>query len=57
MLGHFRPLSLLILLAIIVVLFGTKKLRDVGGDLGVAIKNFRKGLADEKNSEDDIEHK
>ena len=39
--------SLLVLLLIIVVLFGTKRLRDVGNDLGAAIKNFRKGLQQE----------
>lgn len=33
--------QLLIVLLIIVLLFGTKKLRNIGGDLGSAIKNFR----------------
>lgn len=40
--------SLLILLAIFVLLFGTKRLRDVGSDLAVAIKSFRKGLLEEE---------
>ncbi len=31
----------LIVLAIVVLIFGTKKLRTLGGDLGAAIKNFR----------------
>jgi len=31
----------LIVLAIVVLIFGTKKLRNLGGDLGSAIKNFR----------------
>lgn len=39
--------SLLILLAIFVLLFGTKRLREVGSDLAVAIKSFRKGLLEE----------
>ena len=39
--------SLLILLLIVVVLFGTKRLRDLGSDLGAAVKNFRKGLQQE----------
>jgi sec-independent protein translocase protein TatA len=30
-----------IILAIVVVIFGTKKLRTLGGDLGAAIKNFK----------------
>ena len=36
--------SLLLILLIISVLFGTKKLRNVGEDLGHAVRNFRKGL-------------
>ncbi len=31
----------LVVLAIVVVIFGTKKLRNLGGDLGAAIRNFR----------------
>ena len=38
------PLQLLIILAIVIVLFGTKKLRNVGTDLGAAIKNFKKSV-------------
>lgn len=38
--------SLLLILLIVVVLFGTKRLRDVGQDLGQAVRNFRKGLQD-----------
>jgi sec-independent protein translocase protein TatA len=37
----------LIVLAIVVVIFGTKKLRTLGGDLGSAIKNFKGALKDE----------
>lgn len=36
--------QLLIVLAIVILLFGTKKLRNIGGDLGGAIKNFRSSL-------------
>ncbi|MCK5876282.1 MAG: twin-arginine translocase TatA/TatE family subunit [Candidatus Marithrix sp.] len=36
--------QLLIILVIVVVLFGTKKLRNIGGDLGSAIKNFRQSM-------------
>lgn len=38
--------QLLIILAIILVLFGAKKLRNLGGDLGDAIKNFRHSVKD-----------
>ena len=41
------PLQLLIVLLIIVLIFGTKKLRNMGGDLGGAIKNFKKSMKDE----------
>ena len=33
--------QLLIVLVIVLLLFGTKKLRNMGGDLGAAIRNFR----------------
>ncbi|MFN2333381.1 MAG: twin-arginine translocase TatA/TatE family subunit [Wenzhouxiangellaceae bacterium] len=48
------PWQLLIVLLIVLLIFGTKKLRNVGGDLGSAIRDFRKGVSDsEKNSEAD----
>ena len=34
----------LIVLAIVVVIFGTRKLRNAGGDLGAAVKNFRQAM-------------
>jgi sec-independent protein translocase protein TatA len=36
--------QLLIILAIVLVLFGTKKLRNIGQDLGGAIKGFKDGM-------------
>jgi twin arginine-targeting protein translocase, TatA/E family len=36
--------ELLIILAIVLVLFGAKRIRTLGGDLGSAIKNFRESL-------------
>ncbi len=44
--------QLLIVLAIVIVLFGTKRLRNIGGDLGGAIKGFRSAVKegrDDKN--------
>lgn len=38
--------SLLLIFLIILVLFGTKKLRTIGEDLGAAVRSFRKGLQD-----------
>ncbi len=40
--------SLLVLFLIVVVLFGTKRLREIGSDLGTAVKNFRKGMQGEE---------
>jgi sec-independent protein translocase protein TatA len=46
--GSFSIWHWLIVLVVVVLLFGTKKLRNVGGDLGSAIKSFRKGLQEEE---------
>lgn len=43
--GHW-----LVVLLIAVLLFGTKKLGNIGGDLASAIKSFRKGLQDDEHS-------
>lgn len=40
------PWSLLLILVIVLVIFGTKRLRNAGGDLGSAIKNFKKAMSD-----------
>ncbi len=50
----FSFAHLLVLLAVIVLLFGTGKLRSLGSDLGAAIKGFKKAISDEdaeKNKE------
>lgn len=48
------PLQLIIILAIVLVLFGANKLRNIGGDLGGAIKNFRQSVRDgETDAKDD----
>ncbi len=36
----------LVVLVVVALIFGTKKLRNVGEDLGSAIKSFRKGMQD-----------
>ncbi len=40
--------QLVIIAVIVVLLFGTKKLRNLGGDLGSAIKGFKNAIGDEK---------
>ncbi|MCL9683019.1 twin-arginine translocase TatA/TatE family subunit [Legionella maioricensis] len=47
-LSGISPLSLLLILAIIIALFGTSKLKTLGTDLGEAIKNFRRAMNDEQ---------
>ncbi len=44
--------QLLILLAIVVLLFGTKKLRNIGGDLGGAVKGFKSAMKDGEEEQD-----
>jgi sec-independent protein translocase protein TatA len=39
--------QLLIILAIVIMLFGTKRLRTLGSDLGSAVKGFRKSMSDD----------
>ena len=47
--------QLLILLVIVLLIFGTKRLRNLGGDLGGAIKGFKKAMKEEgkKDGEED----
>ena len=40
--GGISVTQLIIIAVIILLLFGTKKLRNVGGDLGAAVKGFKK---------------
>jgi sec-independent protein translocase protein TatA len=47
-LGGISMWQLLILLLIVVLVFGTKRLRNMGSDLGAAVKGFRKGMDDVK---------
>ena len=42
--GGISPWSLLLILVIVLLLFGTKKLRNVGGDLGGALKGFKSAM-------------
>ena len=51
-LGGISIWQLLIILLIVVVLFGTKKLRNIGGDLGGAIKSFKKSMKDSEQDEE-----
>jgi len=48
--GGISIWSLLLILAIVILLFGTKKLRNVGADLGGAIRSFKKSVKDEDDN-------
>jgi sec-independent protein translocase protein TatA len=57
-LSGISPLSLLLILAIIIALFGTTKLKTLGSDLGEAIKNFRQAMNQpEKEQDQDVNKK
>ena len=45
--GGISVTQLIIIAVIILLLFGTKKLRNVGGDLGAAVKGFKKAMGDD----------
>jgi len=49
-LGGISIWQLLIVLAIVVMLFGTKRLRTMGSDLGEAIKGFRSSIGDDEEN-------
>ena len=42
----FSTTHLIIFLVIVIVIFGTKKLRNIGSDLGGAVKGFKDGMKD-----------
>ena len=53
--GGISIWQLLIVLVIVLLLFGTKKLRNMGGDLGGAIKGFRSSMKQVKDADSDSE--
>ena len=55
--GGISIWQLVIVLGIIVLLFGTKKLRNIGGDLGGAIKGFKKAMNEDPEADKKIENK
>ena len=55
MFSGISPWSILLILIIIVVLFGTKKLRNVGADLGAAMKSFKKSSKEDSTSNKTID--
>ncbi|OAJ95533.1 Sec-independent protein translocase subunit TatA [Vibrio bivalvicida] len=50
--GGISIWQLLIIAVIVVLLFGTKKLRGIGGDLGGAVKGFKKAMSEDESDKD-----
>lgn len=49
--GRFGLSELLLIFGIVLLLFGTKRLRNLGGDLGNALKGFRDAMKDDKEGD------
>ena len=51
--GSFSIWHWLVVLVIVLLVFGTKKLRNIGSDLGGAVKGFKDGMKEAETSADD----
>tara|TARA_B110000091_G_C13420933_1_gene312039 strand:- start:159 stop:353 length:195 start_codon:yes stop_codon:yes gene_type:complete len=56
-LSGISPLSLVLILLIAIVLFGSNKLKNIGEDLGKAVKSFRSAVNDEDINKNDSDTK
>ena len=45
--GSFGPIHWLVVLVVVLLVFGTGKLRNIGSDLGAAVKGFKQGMRDD----------
>ena len=54
MFANIGPWQLLIILLIVLAIFGTKKLRNLGSDLGGAVKGFRSAMNEAEETADQI---
>lgn len=52
--GTFSIWHWLIVLVIVLLIFGTKKLRNMGGDLGGAVKNFKEAMGKEESKPSEL---
>ncbi len=55
--GGISIWQLLIILAIIILIFGTKKFKNIGSDLGGAVKGFKKAMSDGEKSQEEADPK
>lgn len=54
--GSFSIMHWAVALLVVVMLFGTKKLRNAGEDLGGAVRGFKEGLRSKEKEGDQIDH-
>ena len=54
MLSNIGPVQLLIVLLIVLAIFGTKRLRTLGSDLGSAVKGFRSAVSEAEQTTEQI---
>ena len=47
------PMQLLVILVIVILLFGTKRLKNIGSDLGGALKGFKKAIKDKDEEKEE----
>lgn len=57
MLSNIGPVQLLIILVIVLAIFGTKRLRTLGSDLGSAVKGFRSAVSDADKETEQLDDK
>lgn len=57
MLSNIGPVQLLIVLVIVLAIFGTKRLRTLGSDLGSAVKGFRSAVSDADKDAEQLDDK
>lgn len=53
--GMPGPLQLLLILAIVIVIFGAKRLKNIGSDLGGAVKGFKTAVKEEDDTQAQLE--
>lgn len=54
MFANIGPWQLLIILVIVLAIFGTKRLRSLGSDLGSAVKGFRSAMSEAEQTTEQI---
>ncbi len=55
--GGISIWQLLIVLVIVILIFGTKRLKNIGGDLGGAVKGFKDAMSDDDKAENSAEQR